>query len=674
MFDGLNRLRLRLRAFFHRRRLEKDLEDEFAFHRAMREEALRSSGVKNAETASRRQFGNETRFREQCRELWRFTLLDQLWLDLRYVSRSLSKTWVFTAGAILSVALAIAANTTVFSLLQATLVNSLKFKDPDRLVMISTIPPESPEANEFVAIPEYVALTQETELFDSIGAMSRRSSNLGVADDGLPADRLDGQLFTAPMFNVLGVQPEVGRVFTPAESAIGVPPTVMLISHRLWQSRFGGDPNIADKTVLLDGTATRIIGVMPPSFRFLDQQTDFWRPAPFTPFQLRASTRILTVVAHLNADVSIQQAQDQLNRLAAGFARTDPDRNKGWGLRVRSLSAGYFGDLRQLLFVLQGSAGLVLLIACANVAGLTLIRTSARYREMAIRSSLGADRLRIARQCLTESLVLSLTGGLVGVVLAEGTLTLLMANRPMWLSLIDHVAIDRTVFAFALVVSLATGLAFGAAPVLHLARHDLVGWMKGATPFSGSGRDRQRIQRALVTAQIAFTLMLLIGAGLVIKSFFRMQHADLGFEPHGLVTFQTRLPADQYFKQVGFANGFPQLDVSPVPATLFNRVFERLQALPHIDAAAGINIPPLSGYAMEAPFSIYGQPTNAGPAGSEGKLPNVYFHFVTPNFFKTAGIPLIRGRDFTADDTTVICRSCSFRNAIAFPSGKIGSQ
>jgi hypothetical protein len=197
MPDGLNRLRLRLKSLFRRRQLEKDLEDEFTFHRAMREEALNNAGIENPATVSRRQFGNETRFREQCREVWTFAFLDQLWLDLRYVSRSLSKTWVFTVGAILSLALAIAANTTVFSLLQATLVASLRFKDPDRLVMISTVPPESPEANAFVAIPEYVRLTQEKEVFEAIGAMTRRSSNLGVADDGLPADRLDGQLLTA---------------------------------------------------------------------------------------------------------------------------------------------------------------------------------------------------------------------------------------------------------------------------------------------------------------------------------------------------------------------------------------------------------------------------------------------------------------------------------------------
>lgn len=239
----------------------------------------------------------------------------------------------------------------------------------------------------------------------------------------------------------------------------------------------------------------------------------------------------------------------------------------------------------------------------------------------------------------------------MGVLFAWSVLRLLVANRPVWLSRVDDITVDAPVLVFAVLVSMLTGLAFGTAPALQIVRTHLVTSLKGSIRGATRGPDRRRIQRGLVTAQIALTLMLLVGAGLVMRSFLRMQRADLGFDPKGLMSFQTRLPANQYFKQVGFSNGFPQLDVSPVPAMLFDRVFQSLQQLPGVQSVAGINVPPLTGYAMQVTFAIQGRPTVSPANGSDPGAPNINFHFVTPNFFSTMRMPLIRGRDFTASDT-----------------------
>jgi putative ABC transport system permease protein len=575
-----------------------------------------------------------------------FGALSTLWRDVQYAVRQTTKTPVFLIGAIVSIALGIGASACILSLFKATMLDRLVFRDPDRIIIIRTTPPSQPTAKEGVSVPDYFALKEHSELFDKVGAFQTGTSVVGFDEGGRQAEQLTGQSFTASLFAALDVAPLHGRVIAEADDRMDEPSSTAVISRRLWQNRFGGAPDVIGKTVILDGKLMSIAGVMPPGFGLLEEESDYWLPMNFSSVQLKGTSRFLTVVARLKPGVSFQQAQAKANVLAAELAQVDPARNKGRGIHLETLGDAYFGEIRQLLLTLEGGAAIILLLTCANLAGLLLIRASHRRREVAIRCSLGADRLRILRQFLTESLLLSLIGGLLGVALAAGGLQTLFANKPAWLSNVQNVGIDLPTLVAAVVLSVVTGVAFGIGPALRIAKSDIWNTLKeNTTSLTGN----RRLQRALVAAQIAFALMLLVNAGLVIKSFARLQSNDLGFEPKQLLSFETRVAVSQYIKFMTTDKG-RRMDISPLPAALFDQVRQRLRALPGIESVAGINLPPLSGSGLRAPFEIEGRKALTPKGESDPDAFNAGYYLVTPGFFTTMRMKLLQGRDFSESD------------------------
>ena len=586
---------------------------------------------------------------------------DSLGHDLRTAVRLLNRSRGFAAAAVVMLALGIGANTAIFSVLRATSLRGSTLPDPDRLAMIWTLPAGDPDGREGARIVEYFAWRDRNRTFADVGTMLPWQATVGAARDGEPAERLSGWRFSASAFRALGVAPQLGRFFTREEdvpTATGAA-DIVVISDRLWRTRFEADPGVVGKTMLLDGSATTIVGVMPPGFGVLDTQSDIFLPSPFSVFQVqsRGTNRVLTIIGRLRPETSVEQAQADMESIAAALAAEDPAPQQGRGILVEPLDGALFGTVREVLGVLQGAVGFVLLIACANVAGLLLVRAAARRQDVAIRHALGASRTRIVRVFLIESLLLSAAGGLAGVALAWWSVQLLVDASPVWLNTVTRIGIDGSVLAFTLIVSLVTGAAFGTAPALGVSASDLIAPLKAGARGASAGRGQRRMQSAMLVAQVTLTLVLLIGAGLLIRSFWQLQQVPLGLEPGGVLTFQTRLPANKYFSQVGTQNGFTQLKISPVPGELFDRVRERLQQVPGVVAVAGTNVPPVAGGAIAAPFTIEGRPIEGAPSGA---APNAGFAtgdggifanytLVTPDYFRAMRIA-VRGREFTPRD------------------------
>jgi putative ABC transport system permease protein len=586
---------------------------------------------------------------------------DSLAHDLRTALRLLNRSRGFAAAAVVMLALGIGANTALFSVLRATSLRGSTLPDPDRLAIIYTLPAGDPDGREGARIVEYFAWRDRNRTFTEVGSMLQWQSTVGAVRDGEPAERLSGWRFSASAFRAVGIAPQLGRFFTPEEdvpTATGAA-DIVVISDRLWRTRFDADPGVIGRTMLLDGSATTIVGVMPPGFGVLDTQSDIWLPSPFSFFQIqsRSTNRVLTIVGRLRPDTSVEQAQSDMESIAAALAAEDPAPQQGRGILVEPLDGALFGVVREVLGVLQGAVGFVLLIACANVAGLLLVRAAARQQDVAIRHALGASRTRIVRVFLIESLLLSAAGGLAGVALAWWSVQLLVDASPAWLNTVTRIGIDGSVLAFTSAISLVTAVAFGTAPALGVSASDLVTPLKAAARAASGARGHRRMQSAMVVAQVTLTLVLLVGAGLLIRSFWRLQQVPLGLEPGGVLTFQTRLPANKYFSQVGVQNGFAQLNISPVPGELFDRVRERLQQVPGVVSVAGTNVPPVAGGAMAAPFTIEGRPIEGVPSGAG---PNAAFAtgdggifanytLVTPDYFSALRIP-VRGREFTPRD------------------------
>jgi putative ABC transport system permease protein len=563
--------------------------------------------------------------------------------DLASAFRQIRRRKGIAAAVVLMIGIGIGANTAIFGLFKATF-NQPPFPETERLVRIRTSPPQGQgESSPWVAIPEYLALEEQNQVFEAISALDYSVLTLGPAENRLPAERLDSQRIKATMLPVLGVQPQLGRGFAPGEDRVGGLVPLALISDRLWRARFGGNRDVVNSSVLVDNVDTTIIGVMPPGFTLFND-ADIWIPQTFNAAQLQGSTRFTMVVARLKPGVSLDQAQTDVDAIARDLGKKSPATNAGWRFLVEPLDAVYYGETRQALLILQVAVALILLIACANVAGLLLVQGAARQHEVGTRWALGADRFRLLRQFLTESLVLALAGGVLGVVVALGGVRLLTSLSPPWLSRIHGVTIDGPFLLFAIAMSIVTGVAAGLAPGLQVSGAGGLSVLHDAGRAT-RGRRRQRIQGALVIGQVALTLVLLVGAGLLIKSFVRMQNADLGSDPTGVLSFDGAVSRAQYLKMTGGRiNGFGEFDFSPVPAQTFERLAQRLEEIPGVASAAGISPAPFSGPSLDAPFSVVGRPRVEKDALTAG------YYLVTPNYFETLRIPILRGHDFTYRD------------------------
>jgi putative ABC transport system permease protein len=552
--------------------------------------------------------------------------------DVRYGFRMLMKKPAFTAIAVLSLALGIGINTAIFTLINTILLGSLPYPEPNRVVAIWTVPPQHPDQVETVSVPDFMAWRDENRSFEAIGAMVDNSHDFGAEQNGFPADRVTGEDFSPGLFQALKVQPLMGRVFLPSEDEVDHPAPVILISYRLWQGRFGGDKNILNRTVLVDGVKTSIIGVMPPSFRLTDDNADYFAPFRFNSFQLRGSARFMTVFGRLKPDASMAQAQADMESIAGRLAERFPGRDKGWGIRLQPVRESLFGFMTRPLLLLQGAVGFVLLIACANVAALLLARATARHNEVAIRRAMGAGRARIVRQFLTESVLLSVMGGVFGVLLAWWGIHALVAMAPSWFPRLHETSINGRVLWFTAFISLITGLIFGAGPAMQGSKFSFV---------TRGGTSRNRLRGALVTVQVAMALILLIGAGLLIRSFEKMQGINLGLDPRGVLTFRIAYRQKQFAKPTGMYNNLPLWEVSSVPAESMVRILERIQAVPGVQSAGGNIVPPLAG-ALTLPFTIEGRTVEDTSAE---------FYPITPNYFGTMKIAILKGRDFNSRDT-----------------------
>lgn len=549
--------------------------------------------------------------------------------DLRYGLRMLLKSPGFTAVAVLTLGLGIGANTAMFSVLNTYLFRALPYPDSGRLVRIFRT---SPHSQSWPHSPgNFFDHREQNDVFETMTAYTFTRPNL--ANPGEPAERLQGVSATADFFPALGVQPALGRAFTPEEHETGAD-RVAVLSDRFWMSRFGGDPDILGRSMRLDGVDVTIIGVMPPAFEhpLLWGTVDLWRPLAFDAEGRRnRGNNWLRSFGRLKPGVSIEQAEQGMVVLAANLAR-EHSQNTGESLRLEPLSRSTSDDIgRKVMWFTFGLASFVLLIACANIANLQLVRTAARAREYAVRAALGAQRRRLLRQSLTESLAVSIIGGALSLLLAFGGVEFI--SRRLFSELPGaRVALDLSVFAFALGCSVLTGLVFGTVPALLASRTDLNQALRHNVRGSTASRSHHRLRHMLIVGEVAFALVLLTGAGLFLGGLYRFARLDPGWRVDGLLTAQISLQGENYA-------------TPPQRAAFLQILEERIRALPGVRQVALSSSQPVWGFNSSGSFRVEGQ-----PEPEPGKWPEVFFEPVTTQYFETLGIRLLEGRAFTSSD------------------------
>jgi putative ABC transport system permease protein len=556
--------------------------------------------------------------------------MEMLIRDIRYATRSLLKRPGFTAVALIALALGIGANTAIFSLVNAVLIRPLPFAEPDRLVWVwGNIRNAGNRAS--VAPLDFLDFRKQNKTFEEFAASFSFPLALTLTGNGEP-EQLAASGVTGNYFQALGVAPALGRTFLMENESPGRD-QVAVLSYGLWQKRFGGDPSILNKTVVLDGKSCEVIGVMPRNFSF-PQTADVWVPMNFDiePGMKQRKAHFLRPIGKLKPGVTIAQAQADTDAISLTLAEQYPDTNTGWSLRLVSLREQLVGNTRPTLLILFGAVAFVLLIACANVANLLLVRAASRQREVALRTALGASRWRIVRQMITESLLLALVGGALGTLLAIWGVDLLVALSGGSIPVTANVRIDSTVLIFTLVISVVTGLLFGLVPALRTMRLSLVESLKEGARGSGESLKRNRTRAVLVVLESAFAVVLLIGAGLLIRSLYELQRTDLGFDTQNVLTMRVDLPRKKYDTPEKGANFFGQLE-------------ERVSNLPGVEAFGFVSELPLSGQPNDMPFNVVGR-----PIPPPDQLLDADFRRVNQHYFEALKIPLLRGRNFTAEE------------------------
>jgi len=561
----------------------------------------------------------------------------------------------FTIVAALSLALGIGANTVIFSLINTTLLRPLPFADSGKLVVIWTVPLKDRTQRNNVNISSYYSLRDKTQSLESLGALTGSIKNLGAEKDGAPAERITGWGFSPAVFQALGVKPALGRFYTEEEDQVDNWAPVIVITNRLWKRHFNSDPNVIGKVLTLDQKPVTVIGLLPEDFSFFGDEVDFICPLEINRTQSQSKQGFILVLGRIKKNGSMKQSQAEIDTIAAQLASGDPERNQGNGAQIQLLQEAAYGYFRGPLLILQGAVAFVLLIGCANVAGLLLARAASRRTEVAVRTALGAGRGRIVRQLITESFPLSLVGGILGMALSWGGLKLFVAAAPPGFPRLNELTLDMSVLGFTAVVVVLTAVIFGIVPAVQASRPDLVASLKESGRSGTDSVARQYLRSVLVTAQIALALILLIGAGLMINSFIRVQKNDLGADPRNLLTFDFRFAQTDAIKPYGRYRGLGLWDVSPVPALTFDRVLDRVRAIPGVLSAAAVSRPPLSSGGIQMPFLIEGKPapppSAAADGGSQEQGQTANYFSISPNFFATMKIPILKGRDFNAQDT-----------------------
>ena len=549
--------------------------------------------------------------------------MDTFIQDLRYAIRTLRRTPGFTAAALACLALGIGANTAIFSVINGVLLRPLPFRDPDALVMVWEQDPQRGVDRNVVSPANYLDWRAQSSVFSDIAVYVDWRANLTGIEE--PVEVPTG-IATASFFDVLGVPAALGRVFSGDED---VPngPGVVVLSHRLWQRQFGGRETAIGQRLNLNGRPYTVIGVMPDSFGMEGSKTELWVPMGLDPaLDYRTRTgRYLTGIARLRPGVTPARAQSELGAIARRLEAEHPTFNAGWGVNVVPMSEQVVGGVRQSLVVLGGVVAFVLLIACANVANLLLARSAARSREIAVRSALGAGRKRVVRQLLTESVVLAVAGGAIGVLLATFAIQAVRTLAPHSIPRVGAIAIDAPTLAFTAIIGIVTGLLFGLVPALHAGRGDLQSVLReGSRGSTAAGRARG----ALIVSQVALSLVLLIGAGLMIRSFVKLQSVDPGFDPNGVLTARVQLSGER-FRASGAATAF------------FAQLLERVERLQGVSSVGAINWLPFVGSGSATSYWIAGRPV---PPPTEEFVADV--RAVDTSYFRTMRIAVRRGVAF----------------------------
>ena len=546
--------------------------------------------------------------------------------DLRYGIRSLLRNPGFTAVVVVTLTLGIGANTAIFSLVHAVLLRSLPFPDSDKLVVVKSQNGKTGETLPSVSPADFFDWKRQSQSFATMAAHSGWSITLleGGESELIPADRV-----TEDFFSTLGVQPLLGRTFMPDEFKTGS--NVVILSHRLWQKRFGGDPNIVTKTLAVSDGRVTVVGVMPPEFK-LPAYAEAWTPVAQDSgeMQLRSS-RYFETVTRLKPNVTPAQAEAEMRAIAARLASQYPEADSNWNVRLATLRETLVGDSRPALLILLGAVGLVLLIACGNVANLMLARATARHRELAVRAALGASRWQILRQLISESLLLSVSATALGVLLAFWGVNgiVWLVPKDLRFPRIEEAHVNLAVLLFAAAVGLLVSLVLGLISGLKASQPDLQESLKESGRSVSAGRRLRRLRGALVVAEISLTLVLLVGAGLLIKSFVKLQRVELGFNQDRLLVVPVGAPMPKYAQ--------PQMW-----AEFFESLVTRVQTLPGVQSVATSSTPPLM-YTMFFPFGVEGK---ANP----NEVPQAWFSTVSPNYFEAMHIAPLAGRSFTDHD------------------------
>lgn len=556
--------------------------------------------------------------------------METLFRDIRYGCRMLLKKPGFTAIAALTLGLGIGANTAIFSVVNAVLLRPLPYRQPDRLVEIWETNPLKGWKDAPAAPANFYDWEQQNEVFEGMANYSPSPGNFVLAGRDAP-ERLRGQTVSGNLFSVLGAKAALGRIFLPEETWKGKNEVVVL-SHSLWKRRFGEDPNIIGQTISLDARNYSVVGVMPDGFYFPDKTTDLWLPWGLDPNRIANLRRphFMRVVARLKSGTTLGQAQAEMTTIAGRLEQQYPGTNIKMGVGLGLLHDWTVTDTRLPLLMLLAAVAFILLIACANIANLLLARAATRMREIAIRTALGAGRLRLVRQLLTESLIMSVVGGALGLMLAVWGTQLLLAFSPGNIPRFDEISIDASVFSFTLGVSFLTTLVFGLVPALASSKIDLNLSLKEGGPRAGGDARHNRARNLFVVVEVAFALMLLIGAGLMIKSFVRLERVNPGFDPNNILALQVSLPASKYkedAQQIGF----------------FQQALERVRNLPGVSDASITLTLPSQGPAWTSDFTIEGRPPE-----EYGK--EVRHNVVGSDYFRTMRVPLASGRVFNDYD------------------------
>jgi|RhiMethySRZTD1v2_1073278.scaffolds.fasta_scaffold11300_3 Acidobacterial duplicated orphan permease len=560
--------------------------------------------------------------------------MNTLLQDIRFGLRMLLKSPSISIVATIALALGIGATTAIFSVMNAVLLRPLPFPEPDSLVALYETDAQRGQVRGSHSYPNFLDMRAQNTVFENVA--SYHGADYVLTGRGEPA-RLQGSVVTANLFPLLKVQPMLGRVFLPDEDKPSETGRVVILSHKLFQSRFNGDPSIVNQAITLEGKKFTVVGVMPPSFEFPIQNdpVDLWTTiagdaSGSEPITAQRGAHFLTVIGRLKPGVTEEKAQAEVTAIAARLEQQYPDTNTRKSLRLESAFTALVGDVRPTLWILFGAVACVLLIACANVANLLLARATSRHKEMAIRTALGASRTRVVRQLLTESMLLSLVGGAVGLFLAVWWSDLLVALGKEDIPRAIHVGMDWRVLGFTLGVSLFTGLIFGLAPAFHSSKTELVESLKEGARGTSAGTFANVFRKALVVVELGLAVLLLTGAALLIQSLWRLQRVNSGLHPENILTFDVTLPEVKY--------------KSGDQSQFFIDLKRRLESTPGVQSASSILPLPLSGERFGISFEIEGRPL---PPKDH---PSADFFTTGVGYFKTMGIPIIKGRDFDDRD------------------------